>query len=142
MIHIFDSSDKKRIKSHLKIIIHIANADGRIDEDEQKLVEKISKKFGITEEEIHHLLKNDAAYEYHPPVELEERFEFLYDLMMMMMSDQIIDENELKIFRYTAINLNFNINKIDDIISFFTQELIQENDPEKMFKDFKKIILT
>jgi uncharacterized tellurite resistance protein B-like protein len=142
MIHLFDSADKKRIKGHIKNIVHIANLDGIIDEEEQKCIEKIGKRFGITGEEIQHLIKDDSAYDYHAPIDLEERFEFLYDLMMMILADQVIDDNERKIFRYTAINMHFDHKKVDEIMNFFIEEINSKADTEKMFKDFKTLLLS
>jgi uncharacterized tellurite resistance protein B-like protein len=142
MIHLFDSSDKKKIKGHLKNIIHIANLDGIIDDNEKNCIEKIGKKFGITTEEIQHVIDDDRSYDYHAPIDLEERFEFLYDLMVMILSDNEVDANELKIFHITAISLNININKIDEITAFLINKVRQKENPELIFKEFKQILLS
>jgi uncharacterized tellurite resistance protein B-like protein len=142
MIHLFDSSDKKKVKGHLKNIIHIANLDGRIDENEKNCIEKIGKKLGITPEEIQHIINDDRSYDYHAPIDLEERFEFLYDLIMMILSDNEIDENELKVFHTAAISLNININKIEEITEFLVEKVKLKEDPELIFKEFKRILLS
>jgi uncharacterized tellurite resistance protein B-like protein len=142
MIHLFDSSDKKKVKGHLKNIIHIARLDGKIDENEKNCIENIGKKLGITPEEIQHIVDDDRSYDYHAPIDLEERFEFLYDLMVMILSDNEVDESELKIFHTTAISLNININKIDEITGFLVEKVRQKEDPELVFKEFKRILLS
>jgi uncharacterized tellurite resistance protein B-like protein len=142
MIHLFDSSDKKKIKTHLNNIIYIASLDGHIDDDEKKCILKIAGKFNVTEDEVLHLIEDKSHIEYHVPVDLEERFEFLYDLMMMIKVDNKIEESELKIFKYMVINLHFDLKKVDEIVNFFIKETNSETDPELMFKDLKKVLLS
>jgi uncharacterized tellurite resistance protein B-like protein len=142
MIHIFDSSDKKKIKSHLQNIINIANADGKIDESEKLFIEKAGKKFGITTEEISILLDKKTAHDFHPPVELEERFEFLYDLMMMILADGKIDDSEMKIFKSTIISLSFDHKKSNQITQFFIDMIQNKENPDSALKNFKKLLLS
>jgi uncharacterized tellurite resistance protein B-like protein len=142
MIHLFDSSDKKKIKGHLKNIIHIANLDGRIDENEKNCIEKIGKKSGITPEEIQHIIDDDKSYDYHAPIDLEERFEFLYELIVMILSDNEVDNSELKIFHTSAISLNIDINMIEEITDFLIHKVRNKENPELIFKEFKQILLS
>jgi uncharacterized tellurite resistance protein B-like protein len=141
MLHEFDSTDKKRIKSHLKSIIHLALLDGHFDETEQIIVQKLAMKFGITKAELDQMIEEDENYDYNPPVDLEERFEFLFDFVMMMLADDHVSENELKLLKLLALNLNFNHQKIDNITAFLVEESKKNADPEYVFNGFKKVIL-
>jgi len=140
MLHLFDHSDKKKIKSHLKNIIHVANIDGKIDEAEKDLIFNLGKKFGITKEEIEALIKNDSDMAESLPYDLEERFEVLYDIMNMIKANEEIEKSELKIFRSMVLALNFDYKKIDEITNFFMIRVNKHANPEELFKEFKELI--
>lgn len=141
MLHVFDSTDKKRIKSHLRNLIHLAHIDGHFDDAERAIVQKMATKFGVTNEELEHMIKDEDHFEYHPPVDLEERFELLYDIVMMMLADNELAESELKMFRMCALGLNFNHEKLDELTQYLIEKAPVEKDVEILFKGFKRVIL-
>jgi len=141
MLNIFDSSDKKRIKNHLRNLIHIANIDGHFDDSEKAIVQKVAHKFGITKEELDQMIKADNSYDYNPPIDLEERFELLYDFFMMISADNELTDNELRMFKILALGLNMNHNRIDEITGYMIEHALKDSDPEVLFKGFKKVLL-
>jgi uncharacterized tellurite resistance protein B-like protein len=141
MLNIFDSTDKKRVKTHLRSLIHIANIDGHFDESEKEIISTMAQRFGITNEEMEQMIREDDSNDYNPPVDLEERFELLYDIFMIMSADDQLVESELKMFRMLALGLNINHEKIDNVLNFMLEKAGKDSDPEILFKQFKKVLI-
>lgn len=141
MLNVFDSSNKRRIKTHLRNLIHIANIDGHFDDSEKAIVTKMAQKFGVTNEELEQMIAEDDHYDYHPPFDLEERFELLYDIFMMITADEQVTDSELRMFKILALGLNINHEKVDTIFQFMIDNATPDADPDELFKGFKKVLL-
>ncbi len=132
----------KRVNKEAFIhLVQISKTDGRINKDELELLHKEGKKFGLTDPEIDKLIESERTHNYHAPYSLEDKFEHLYNVAEMILADDKIKEEEIKMIRRFAIEAGFNDKKIDDLIEILFEGVKKNIDAEELFKKFKKHLL-
>jgi len=107
---------KKKL-AHFANIIKLARVDFVINEEEQELLDRLSKQLGIEEQEYKKVLESPEAYPINPPVTYDERIERLYNLTSMIFIDGEIIGDEVDLLQRIAIDLGFPkdiIEKISD----------------------------
>lgn len=82
-------------ESHIRNLILMAKSDDHVDDTELEIIFKIGKERGFTEQEINYFLKDETSFKIIQPKEIEECFEQLYDLALVMMADGIIEDDEM-----------------------------------------------
>lgn len=116
LLEIFDSSEKKRRLSHIKNLMEVGFADGRLDKEELDLIFKIGIRSGLSAEELNRVFTRPESIKFYPPESIQERIVQLHDMVMVMMIDGDIDENELLFCKMTALKLGFKQSIIDVMI--------------------------
>ncbi len=116
LFSVFDNHADDRKKSHLKNLIEIALADGTFDEREKKLIKEIAIKLELSENDIDEIQKHPETVKFTPPSSEKLKIEHLNELVKMMMADNKIDEEEVKVCKNLAIKLNLAPNIINDLI--------------------------
>jgi uncharacterized tellurite resistance protein B-like protein len=132
----------KRVNKEAFIhLVQISKTDGRINKDELELLHKEGKKFGLTDPEIDKLIESERTHNYHAPYSLEDKFEHLYNVAEMILADDKIKEEEIKMIRRFAIEAGFNDSKIDALIEILFEGVKKNIDEEELFNKFKKHLL-
>jgi uncharacterized tellurite resistance protein B-like protein len=128
---------KKINKSYYVTLIQVCRIDGIIDPSEMEMLHREGRKFGLTDPEIDNLIETESHNYYHAPYSLEEKFEQLYNVAVMILADNVVTEGEKKAIRRIATEAGFN----DEIIEFLRVLLlegIQNNESEEvLFTRFK-----
>jgi uncharacterized tellurite resistance protein B-like protein len=122
-------------------LVQISRVDGKINKDEQELLHKEGKKFGLTDPEIDKLIHSEREHHYHPPYSLEEKFDHLYNIAEMILADEVVKEGETKMIKRFAIEAGFEFSKIDDIVSLFLEGIKANVSEEELYKKFSKTVL-
>ena len=135
------SHGKKVTREAFIILVQVSRVDGRINEDELKLLHKEGKKFGLTDPEIEKLIHAERGHHYQPPYSLEEKFEQLYNIAEMILADEVVKEKEEKMIKRFAIEAGFEYSKIDDLISLVLEGVEKNTSEEDLFEKFKKKLL-
>lgn len=112
----FETGEDKRRKSHCRNLIKMAMADGNIDETEMAFLYRIAKRYGLSNEEVQHVIDNPNDYPFTPPSTKQERYEQIINLCHMVLADGIIDENELVYSNKFAVGLGFPIEKASKVV--------------------------
>lgn len=134
----FDHPEKKQDKEHFINLIQIANADGKIDDAELKMLYRFGSKLGLTQPEIDDLLQTTKQSAYIPPYELSKRFEQLYDVIKMVYADGEIEDSELKLASALAIKSGFEGEDLPVLLSVLVDGIKNGEDEEDLFARFKK----
>jgi len=102
--------------SLLATLIKLSESDGKIDEREWKIIEKVADNFGFLDEAaLKYLKKNYAKYSLEPPFSLDDRIEQLYNLWQLAYADGKLDDQELRILHKVTVSLGFPLNKTEEI---------------------------
>ena len=99
--------------SHMKNLIEMAMADGHYDEVENKFLVKTASKHGVSKKTLTAIKENKIEVEFIVPTSDQEKFTQLFELVHMMVIDDHIDDEELKLcvifakkFGYSDIRSN------------------------------------
>jgi len=135
----FITSTGKRInRDHFIHLVQVAKLDGKISETELNILHKEGRKFGLTDPEIDEIIKNEYPYNYHPPYSLEDKFFELYNITMLILSDNVITDAEKKMIRRYALAAGFKDDVIDGLCKILIEGVQKGESEETLLKEFKK----
>jgi len=134
----FDHPERKQGKEHFIHLVQVAKADGKVDEREMAMLNRIGSKFGLTEPEIKELLLADKASDYIPPYELAKRFEQVYDIVRIVCADKKIEDSELELVKSLALKSGFLEADIPLLTSILIEGIKKDADEEDLFTQYKK----
>lgn len=134
----FDHPERKQDKEHFIHLIQIALADGKIEEVELQLLQRMGSKLGLTKPEIDDLMATNKQSAYNPPYELSKRFEQLYDLIKMVYADGVIDDSEMRLASGLAIKSGFEEDEIPVLLSVLIEGIKRGDDEDDLFTLYKK----
>lgn len=124
--------------AHVINLISIAMLDGKITEEEKKLILKISNNMGLTDEEFETCVKTANATKgqivYEPPTSDQEKAAFLKNMVLMMMIDGECSDSELRYIKVLAEKfgydgektINILVDKINEEFTQITEQYQQE----------------
>ena len=95
------------IKSHLSVLIGLANIDNDFADDEKELILMVGKANGIDEEQIEVLLNEPEPLPSLTTMSSDEKLECLYNVVQLMKIDKEIFLSELKYCEDIAIKLGY-----------------------------------
>lgn len=108
-------------KKHLANLLHLAKADGFFHLNEYEFLLVVARKYGISADYLQKIQKENTIYQYHLPKNSLERFHYWYDLMNMVLADNVIHEKEIeycrqmaRIFGYKAEAITITLNQIQE----------------------------
>lgn len=135
----FDHPEKKQSKEHFMNLIQVAMADGLVDQTEIVMLHRLGRKMGFTDPEIDVLIDSSRKQAYNPPYEFQKRFEQLYEIVKMVLADEVVDENEMRLANCFATKLGFLESEIPDLIVFLIDGIRDGKDDEDLFEEYKKL---
>lgn len=121
---------------HFAAIVSLAAVNGKINNEEQEVLERFSRKLDINEEEFERILEHPGNYPIHPNHTYEERLERLHDLFTIIYSDKEVDQKEITLLKKYAIALGFSSATSEAIIKKSIQIFSGRID----FDDFKYLL--
>lgn len=140
LLELFDSRDKKKRMSHIRNLVALACSDGNLDKNEMELISRIGLNGGLEPEELKRIFNRPESVKFYAPDSFKERFEQLYDMVMVMMIDGEFHQNEVALCKMTAIKLGFK-HEVIDIIVRETIEMIAEGIATEMaFKRLQDLV--
>jgi len=129
---------KRVVKQHYINLIEVFNVDGKIAPEELALLHKEGKKFGLTDPEIDQLIRQESKHHYQPPYSLTDKFEQLYNIGEIILSDDVVSDNELRLLRRYAVEVGFDDRAIE-ILKVVLIDGIRNNESEEaLLSKFKK----
>jgi uncharacterized tellurite resistance protein B-like protein len=117
ILKIFKTDHDGIRKSHMKNLICVAMADGKVGTEEWDLLLAISATLGITEEEVEEIKKNPQEVKFVAPKKYEEKVEQIHDLVAIMTVDGHINQKELDLCKKISLRLDILPQMVDDILT-------------------------
>lgn len=103
-------------KSHMKNLIEMAMSDGHFDDVEYDLLKKIAKRHRISESQLKEIQDNPDGITFEVPSDAKEKFSQLYDLVHMMVVDDFIDKEEIKLCSIFAKKFGYKEKYVDELV--------------------------
>lgn len=115
-IDLFKSRESREKLSHLKNLVAVAFADGKLEDNEMAALATVMARDGLTPSDLERCIKKPQGIKFLPPETPGQRVVYLKDMVLLMMCDGNIDDKELALCKATAIALGFKHEVIDAII--------------------------
>lgn len=128
------ATSKNTKMAHIVNLMSIAGIDGNISEEERNVIIKIAQGFGLTEADFDACIEayqqvDESELETIVPQDAEERYEFLKNMVLVMMVDGEIDENERAYIAGLAEKFGIDGDKdVDELIQIVYDEYFAEDE--------------
>jgi uncharacterized membrane protein YebE (DUF533 family) len=96
MIGFFERQYLSYKKNHIKNLLALAKSDGHVHEKEEALLYRIGKRYGLKDRQISELIKSEEQYTVNVPDNHHDKMNLLYDLVLMVYADDVVDEHEIE----------------------------------------------
>jgi uncharacterized tellurite resistance protein B-like protein len=107
MLSIFSRGKSRQQESHIRNLLLMANSDNNISKSEIQVIYDIGIEKGLNTEEIKDIIRDDSEKKLITPENVEDKFEQLYDLVLVMLADGIIEEDEIEFCTNVAEKFGF-----------------------------------
>ncbi len=114
---LFESGEHSRNIGHFASLVTLAAVDGAINDSEKTLLERFSRKLGITDAEFKKIMEKPSGYPINPPNSAVKRLERIFDLFRLIFVDHNIDAEEHQLLERYAIGLGFNEEQATKLIA-------------------------
>jgi uncharacterized tellurite resistance protein B-like protein len=131
---------KRLNREHFIHLIQVSQIDGKISQSEMELLHKQGKKFGLTDPEIDILIKSEFQHHYDPPYNLHHKFDQLYNIVEMILSDKEVTESEKRAVKRYAIAAGFKDKHIDRLIDLLLKGIMNNQTEDSLLSEFKNLI--
>jgi uncharacterized tellurite resistance protein B-like protein len=104
-------------KSHMKNLIEMAMVDGHFDISEKGFLRKIANKYNVSSSQLKSIHNNPEVIEFELPKDDSKKFEQLYDLVNMMVADEFVDHEEIKLCGIFAQKFGYKEGKSRELVA-------------------------
>ncbi|MEM7108191.1 MAG: hypothetical protein AAF519_08185 [Bacteroidota bacterium] len=112
-------SISEKDKSHIKNLMALAMADGKMTLEEEHVLFSIAHRMGMSNEELELIKSNPEAIEFKTPNSYGEKIEQIYDFLSLISVDGSIDDEEVELCRSLALKFDLAPRIIDDLLDKF-----------------------
>jgi uncharacterized tellurite resistance protein B-like protein len=140
MFKIFESKEKKAVKSHLRQMVALANIDGELHAKEIKFILKVAKENEIPRDEVDEIINNPNDVEFHIPESRGEKFEQIFDLVNLMMKDGQVTDSEVEFCQDLATKLGFRKVIVGVLVEKIERGIEEGHSRKKIKKDCASFI--
>jgi hypothetical protein len=98
MIGFFEHQYLSYKKNHIKNLLALARVDGHLHPKEEKLLNKIGKRYGLKERQLKEILDSKEKHKIIVPDNHNDKMNLLYDLLLMIYADEVVDKHEVEFF--------------------------------------------
>jgi hypothetical protein len=102
-------------RKQINILIQLAEADKHFAKTERDMIFKIARERNFPEEQVHDLIKNPEPIDSLGALSPNEKFDYLFSSIELILVDQNVFESEIIFCKNLAIKLGFK----KAIIEFF-----------------------
>lgn len=119
-------------RKQLNILIQLANADKHFSNLEREKIYEIAKKKNFSEQDVKELILNPEPIGSFGALSDDQKFEYLYSAIELMLIDQKIFDSEINFCRDIAHKLGFKVG----VVFFLKEEFNKQSK-----KELKPILL-
>lgn len=125
MIGFFEHQYKTYKTNHIKNLLALAKIDGHMHAKEEALLYKIGKRYGVKDKQVKQLIETNEKFEVNVPDNHNDKMNLLYDLILMVYADNVVDKHEIE-FCEQAVK-NFGMKK--ELVAWLLKEFDKGTPP-------------
>jgi len=126
MIGFFEYQYLKFKKNHLKNLVALAKVDGHIDDTEVVFLHEIGAKYGLKKKQVQDILDSEDNFELTIPKKFYTKVGQLYDIVGMMMADEIIDDKEMEFCESMCKKMKLKPELIEEMVKIYKRGGVQD----------------
>lgn len=111
----FESGGQKADKGIFNNLVMLARVDGKIDESERGLLNRIAHRLSLTDEQVSEILDHPENYPMVPPTTKEDRIERFVNFIEMVCIDGEVDPKEEKLANKYGIALGYKSDQVQEL---------------------------
>lgn len=116
MFQQFNAAEAERVKSHFANLCQLALADAIVTKAETEYLQKLCRNYGLSKEEFDFIMDHAFEINFVAPEKPMERLEHVYEMVGMVLLDDIIDERKVDLCVKVAQRLSFKAHVVGDLI--------------------------
>ncbi len=121
MIGFFEHQYLSYKKNHIRNLLALAKADGHMHEKELEMLYKIGKRYGLKDRQVRELIDSAESPELIVPDNHNDKMNLLYDLLMMIHADGVVDEGEIRFFEDAVLKFGMKKEMVGWLLSIFDE---------------------
>lgn len=125
LLDIFRSREYLAKLSHLKSLLAVVMADGKIEDAEMASLAIIMNREGLSNSDLERCMKRPESVKFVAPTSDKFRLTYIRDMVRVMSIDGDIDKNELLVCKLTAQQLGYRHEITEAMILEMIAELKQ-----------------
>ncbi|MEM9673537.1 MAG: TerB family tellurite resistance protein [Cyclobacteriaceae bacterium] len=135
----FNRQNVNREREYVNQLFRIAWADGSLDRVEEQYILSVGKKLGMTQEELQEVRDNfdPAIVSYKAPKTREEKFFMLFYLINLILADDEIHPEEMRITENIVMKLGYSPDTVISILSVIEINQAKDISPEETYDNLK-----
>lgn len=130
-------SGKRICREHYNHLVQASKIEGKISDEAMVMLHDKGRKFGLTDPEIDKIIESETHYQYVAPYSLIGKFIHIYNLAQIVLADDIVSENEIKLLKKFFLESGFN-DKIDTLLDVVIEGIRRDEEEDKLFEEFKR----
>lgn len=104
----YESGGQTALEGLFSNLVTLMRVDGKVDEAEVAMLEKVARKLSLTEEMAKEIISHPEDFPMVPPTAKEERHERLISFIKMAFADGVVDASEEKLIAKFTVALGYN----------------------------------
>jgi len=114
----FEEQVAKLNEYHIQNLAMLAKIDGKVHEKEVEILYKLARKYKVNANKIKRLIEGETRYTPIIPVLYSQKLGQLYDLVLMMLADNVIEKREMAFCEDMASLYGFDIKIVRAMIDY------------------------
>ena len=120
---LFKSQKEKERLSHVKTLLALAFADGKLEKNEITAIAAFAARENVDVEEVQKMLDGKDNVDFVPPQSEEDKIQYLHDLVLLMIADGNINENEYALCKAVADQFGYREEVIDALLEKIIEDI-------------------
>ena len=121
-MNLFRSQEEKARLSHVKTLLAVALADGKLEKNEIAAIATVAARENVDVKEVEKMLEGKDSVKFTVPKTDEEKIQQLKDMVTLMMIDGNINEREVALCKAVAAEFGYR----EEIIEAMVMSIIEE----------------
>ncbi len=132
---LFETGEQAQGLGHFRNLVMVARMDGVIDDAEQKLLNRMANRIGLTAEQVKEIMNDSDSYAAMPPVSREERLERFIQLIQMCIIDGALNKREETLVHRFGLTLGLTEEKVASHFPIILKKLVDGRTREEVLSD-------
>ena len=118
----------------LSTLVHLAESDGQISEEEQKMIVRIGKENGFNPDQVEEFIKDPKPLGAMNDLPREAKLELIIDVIRLMRIDNKVHQQEIKFCESIAVKLGYRADVVKDL-SIYISTSVDINSDKSLIKE-------